>query len=84
MPVDINNQREFLLLMERAGLQQTKLARLLGVYDVTVNRWCSDRPDAVDPPFYAVNFLRIYLMLPEAARSRLPEKVPEKVKKKTQ
>lgn len=80
MPVDANNQREFKLLMERAGLQQVKLARLLGVYDITVNRWCSDRSDAVDPPFYAVNFLRMYLMLSEAARARLPEKVPEKIK----
>ncbi|MGO8269293.1 hypothetical protein ACC862_24330 [Rhizobium ruizarguesonis] len=82
MPADATNKREFLLLMERAGLQQIKLARLLGVYDVTVNRWCSDRSDAVDPPFYVMNFLRMYVMLPEAARARLPEKVPEKIKQR--
>lgn len=83
MPVDANNKREFLLLMERAGLQQVKLARLLGIYDITVNRWCSERSDSVDPPFYAMNFLRMYLMLSDAARARLPEKVPEKIKKRT-
>lgn len=75
MPVDKKNQAEFLLLMEKAELTQVKLAALLGVFDMTVNRWCADRADAVDPPMYALNFLRMYLMLPEAARHRLPEKM---------
>lgn len=75
---DEKNQREFLLLLEQSGLQQTKLARLLGVNVVTVNRWCSDREKAVDPPWYVLNFLRVYLMLPDAARGRIPEKPRKK------
>lgn len=71
-------KREFMLLMERSGLQQIKLARLLGVSPMTVNRWFSYRDDAVLPPYYAVNFLRAYMMLPEGARVSLPEK---KIKK---
>jgi len=71
---DKKNQREFRLLFEASELQQTKLARLLGVSVMTVNRWLSERDDAVDPPWYALTFLRVYLMLPEAARSRIPEK----------
>jgi DNA-binding transcriptional regulator YiaG len=68
------NRREFTLLFEKTGLQQTKLARILGVNDMTVNRWLTERDDAVDPPFYALQFLRLFLMTPEAARNRLPEK----------
>jgi DNA-binding transcriptional regulator YiaG len=79
MPVtDAKNQREFSLLFDRSELQQTKLARLLGVSVMTVNRWLSDRDDAVDPPWYALTFLRVFLMLPEPARARIPEK-PKKV-----
>ncbi|MCB5201666.1 helix-turn-helix domain-containing protein [Neorhizobium sp. T786] len=68
------NQREFALLFDQSRLSQTKLSRLLGVSVMTVNRWLSDRDDAVDPPYYALSFLRVFLMLPEAARSRIPEK----------
>lgn len=75
MPVkNAKNQREFSLLFDRSGLQQAKLARLLGVAAMSVNRWLTDREDAADPPWYALNFLRMYLMLPEAARDRIPEK----------
>ncbi|OHV85822.1 hypothetical protein [Ensifer sp. LCM 4579] len=71
---DEENQREFLLLMEHARLTQAHLSGLLGVSHMTVNRWTSHRDDAVDPPYYALQFLRAYLMLPEPARARLTEK----------
>lgn len=71
---DKKNQREFILLFEQSRLSQAKLARLLGVSGITVNRWLLEREDAVDPPYYALTFLRVYLMLPEPARARIPEK----------
>jgi transcriptional regulator with XRE-family HTH domain len=68
---DMKYRREFALLFEKAQLQQTQLAGYLGVSKVTVNRWLKERDDAVDPPWYALQFLRLYMMLPEALRSRV-------------
>ncbi|MGT3569164.1 helix-turn-helix domain-containing protein [Klebsiella pneumoniae] len=64
-------RREFALLFESSKLQQTQLAGFLGVSKVTVNRWLVERDDAVDPPWYALQFLRLYMMLPEALRGRV-------------
>lgn len=65
--------REFELLFDQSGLTQRRLAALLGTSHVTVNRWLkTERSDHVEPPFYALNFLRAYVMLPEGARARLP------------
>ncbi len=68
---DMKYRREFALLFEQSRLQQTQLAGYLGVSKVTVNRWLKERDDAVDPPWYALQFLRLYMMLPEALRSRV-------------
>lgn len=65
-------KREFALLFEKSELEQKQLGDLLGTTAVTVNRWLTFRKDSVEPPFYAVQFLRMYLMLPEAARAHLP------------
>lgn len=71
----MSRQREFMLLLKEADLTQVKLSKLLGVSDITVNRWTNpERPDAVEPPFYAVQFLRIYVMLPPDARRRIRER----------
>lgn len=67
-----DDQREFELLFEKSGLEQKQLAGLLGKTPVQVNRWLRDRQDSGVPPFYAINFLRIYLMLPASARAHLP------------
>lgn len=64
-------QREFEKLFEESRLTQSGLAMLLGVSKMTAHRWFSTRPDAFGAPFYALQFLRLFLMLPEAARSRV-------------
>lgn len=65
-------RKEFETLFEAAKIPQRRLARLLGVSVMTVNRWFSKRDDGFEPPTYAVAFLRVYVMLPPAARDRLP------------
>ncbi|MER9706010.1 helix-turn-helix domain-containing protein [Mesorhizobium sp. M0204] len=72
-PVD--DQREFELLFEKSGLEQKQLAGLLGKTPVQVNRWLTGRKDSGAPPFYAIQFLRIYLMLPASARAHLPSRI---------
>lgn len=72
MPIDDETQTEFRRLFELTGLMQKELARLLGVRDMTVNRWFAVRGDAINPPFYVLNFLRAYLMLSEEQRANLP------------
>lgn len=67
-----DDQREFELLFEKSGLEQKQLAGLLGKTPVQVNRWLTERKDSGAPPFYAINFLRVYLMLPASARAHLP------------
>lgn len=67
-------QTEFRDLYAKSGLLQIKLSTLLGVHEVTVSRWLSDRDDAVDPPWYALQFLRAFLMLDEAERASLKDK----------
>lgn len=64
-------QREFEKLFEESRLTQTGLASLLGVSKMTAHRWFSERDDAFGAPYYALQFLRMYMMLPEPARSRL-------------
>ncbi len=70
-----DDQREFELLFEKSGLEQKQLAGLLGKTAVQVNRWLTERKDSGAPPFYAIQFLRIYLMLPASARAHLPARV---------
>lgn len=70
--------REFRLAFEESGLEQVKLAGLLGKSPMTVNRWINEGPHHIDVPWYALQFLRVYLMLPLGARQRLPTKVTEK------
>lgn len=67
-----DDQREFELLFEKSGLEQKQLAGLLGKTPVQVNRWLRDRKDSGTPPFFAIQFLRVYLMLPASARAHLP------------
>ena len=70
-------QREFKLLMDESGATQRDVSELLGVNLMTVNRWCTDREDGFPVPFYALQFMRVYIMLPDAARIRLPRKTKE-------
>lgn len=72
MEKTLDDKREFEMLLEKSGLEQKQLAALLGKTTVQVNRWLTDRKDSGPPPFYALQFLRIYLMLPDAARAHLP------------
>jgi transcriptional regulator with XRE-family HTH domain len=66
-------RRELILLMEATRTSQKRLADLLGIATTTVNRWVRDeRNDTLDPPFYAVNFMRAYIQLPDKTRERLP------------
>lgn len=76
------DDREFRYLLEQSGLEQKELAGLLGVGTVTVNRWCTDRSDHITPPWYAMNFLRAFLMLANGARDQLPKKYTAKAVKK--
>lgn len=65
--------RELVLLMKATRTSQKRLSVLLGTSATTVNRWIRhERPDAVEPPFYAVNFMRAYIQLPDKTRERLP------------
>ncbi|TIP46125.1 MAG: hypothetical protein E5X76_24095 [Mesorhizobium sp.] len=72
MSTAADDKREFELLFQQSGLEQKQLAGLLGKTSVQVNRWLTDRVDSGAPPFYAINFLRAYLMLPASARTHLP------------
>lgn len=46
------------------GLSQRRLAGILGVSPVTVNRWCDEnRPDRIEPPKYAISFIRAWAIL---------------------
>ncbi|WP_138144641.1 hypothetical protein [Brucella sp. 10RB9215] len=74
MAAEDDTRAEFRRLFELSGLRQKELASLLGNRDMTVNRWFADRSDAVMPPYYAVNFLRAYLMLTPEQRESLPRK----------
>lgn len=66
-------RRELTLLMKATRTSQKRLADLLGTAPTTVNRWVrGEREDAVEPPFYAVNFMRAYIQLPDKTRERLP------------
>ncbi|WP_062114104.1 helix-turn-helix domain-containing protein [Aureimonas sp. AU40] len=67
-------RRELTMLMEETKTTQRRLADLLGVSYTTVNRWfcVATRSDALDPPFYAVNFMRAYIQLNPRARDGLP------------
>ena len=62
---------EFLDLLRASELPQLQFAKLIGKNAGTVNRWVADRPDALEPPFYALIFLRIWTELPPATRRRL-------------
>lgn len=66
------DRRELILLMEATRTSQKRLADLLGLAPTTVNRWVrGERDDAIEPPFYAVNFMRAYIQLPEKTQVRL-------------
>ncbi|TIW97795.1 hypothetical protein [Mesorhizobium sp.] len=75
MSTTADDKREFELLFAKSGLEQKQLAGLLGKTAVQVNRWLTARSDSGAPPFYAINFLRAYLMLPPSARAHLPSRV---------
>lgn len=62
---------EFLALLKASGLRQAHFAKLIGKNVGTVNRWATDRADALEPPFYALIFLRVWNELPAAARSKV-------------
>lgn len=64
-------QAEFRRMVEESGLMQRQLAALLDKHETTVSRWLSDRDDAVDPPFWAMQFVRAYLMLSNGDRAKL-------------
>lgn len=81
MDTAADDQREFELLFEKSGLEQKQLAGLLGKTPVQVNRWLTARKDSGAPPFYAIQFLRMYLMLPVSARAHLPSRIIEYPKK---
>lgn len=67
-----DTRREIILLMEHTRTTQKRLSDLLGLATTTVNRWFrEDRPDAIEPPFYALNFMRAYIQLPDKARERM-------------
>jgi transcriptional regulator with XRE-family HTH domain len=62
----------FRLELRAAGLTQRRLAALLGVSRSTVNRWCDDeRTDRLNPPIYAVRFVRAWAELADDARERV-------------
>lgn len=63
-------REEFERLFKESGLQQKQLAALVGKTTVTVNRWFSSnaRADAVEPPFWVVQILRLYTLLPARAK----------------
>jgi transcriptional regulator with XRE-family HTH domain len=66
-------RRELTLLMKATRTSQKRLADLLGIAPTTVNRWVrGERGDTIEPPFYAVNFMRAYIQLPDKTRERLP------------
>ena len=65
-------RREIIMLMQETRTSQTRLARLLGLTQKAVGRWLNPNSDQpCEPPFYAINFLRCYIQLPEAARIRM-------------
>lgn len=64
-------QAEFRAMVEKSGLMQRQLAGMLDKHETTVSRWLSDREDAVDPPVWAAQFVRAYLMLAPADRAKL-------------
>lgn len=68
----METRREFKVLFDASGLKQAAFSRLIGKDVVTINRWLNDREDCLTPPWYALQFLRMYAMLPEGARKRLP------------
>lgn len=76
------DRKEMVVLMREGELTQRDLSELLGTNAMTVNRWLSDREyDTRPPPFYALQFLRMYVMLPEAMRVRLLRRTADAKKK---
>jgi len=66
-------RREIIMLMEQTRTSQRRLSRLLGKSPMTVNRWFRPgRTDSLDPPFYALNFMRSYIQLSPGQRERMP------------
>lgn len=53
-----------------AELRQRRLAELLGVAISTVNRWANEGPQHIEPPLYAINFVRAWAMLTDVQRGK--------------
>lgn len=63
---------DFRALLVGARLTQRRLAVILDVSPITVNRWCDDtRPDRLTPPTYAVKFVQAWMMLTPEQRDTL-------------
>lgn len=66
------DRKELRALLDICGLTQRDLAELLGSHPMTVNRWLAAREyDTRPPPFYALQFLRVFAMLPDKMRAQL-------------
>jgi hypothetical protein len=67
----MSNRKEFIELLEASGLQKKRLAAMIDKTPISVNRWVSEGKTAVEPPLLVLQFLRSYVMLPEAKRAIL-------------
>lgn len=69
--------RELVAMMAVCRVNQSTLSRLLGTHSVTINRWLRpQRNDAKVAPFYALNFMRAFYLLPEEKRLKLNSAAP--------
>lgn len=69
--------RELFAMMAVCRVNQSTLSRLLGTHSVTINRWLRpQRNDAKVAPFYALNFMRAFYLLPEEKRLKLNSAAP--------
>lgn len=67
----MSNRTEFIELLESSGLQKKQLAGMIDKTPISINRWVADGKTAVEPPLLVLQFLRAYVMLPEAKRAIL-------------
>lgn len=69
--------QELVAMMAVCRVNQSSLSRLLGIHNVTINRWLRpQRADAKTAPFHAINFMRAFYLLPEDKRLKLNSAAP--------
>ena len=72
-----DNRRELIAIMSGLQISQSKLSVLLGVTPDSVNNWVRpERKTSVEPPFYALNFIRSLILLSAAAYTSLERLSP--------